>query len=836
MASQEPQNHSDARDMQRVEALRRRLADDPRSLAFVSLAEELNRVGEHAEAASVAQRGLLNHPDSVAGRLALAVAEAEQDHVKEALEQIKRALIIDQENPKALALMGRILLKRGLAKRAVQFLSHAVKLAPQDRTYGQLLNEARRQAQNASPSSPPPPVLSADSIPVENDPWGEDGQPGVEHTVFDPDAGAVPPRKQGHAHEEPTAFQHPLPRKKNQNPAKMGGSAAEYSQMMQRLQLPEDEVDSEAEPTVAAAKAPLKGKAAAKAKAKANGSSVAPAPMPNGSGVRPPPSPSGTGMRSVPSKKRPPPAAPSTIGKAASKSQAAAKAAVSRAAPPAKKTPSSPKPEAKSGGEGAGPKVGPAPNKKIGPAATRMVDEALWVLLGKRSGADAAPEVSAEEAAAEPNGAEPVRARPRLRASEEVLGPRVVRTSERFGTWATVATLVVLSVTGALIGHWVMLSSAGPGPEITSEEVKGLATDLERGGLAFLLSAEERTNELARSAPQLEPLLNGVRAEVYARRWRHFGRDPDMRSKAQEAVEALAGRRPTVEHLAGLVALSTSAVQREPLLDALREEALRYPESPKIRVLQAQLHAAGGRERAALNALFKARALHKQHRATLLELARWYERSDANRAALATYARLLDLHPLDIEAAIERYVLGQSTGSDPDEAQAVAQLAGLIRDENPEVAKDETGRASLAFAIPLLARGQLVEGIEALGQAEAAFERSAVFKRAVADAYLAVGEFDRAEMLYEAAVKLAPRKRAPSVGLARAQFAKATGLRVDLTLEAEKVAERFEKRRDEGAGTRAFALRDSQAGSGALRASHFQARPIRLSRRCLSAS
>ncbi|MEL7239175.1 MAG: hypothetical protein AAGK78_09950, partial [Planctomycetota bacterium] len=186
-----------------------------------------------------------------------------------------------------------------------------------------------------------------------------------------------------------------------------------------------------------------------------------------------------------------------------------------------------------------------------------------------------------------------------------------------------------------------------------------MATDLERGGLAFLLSAEERTNELARSAPQLEPLLNGVRAEVYARRWRHFGRDPDMRSKAQEAVEVLAGRRPTVEHLAGLVALSTSAVQREPLLDALREEALRYPESPKIRVLQAQLHAAGGRERAALNALFKARALHKQHRATLLELARWYERSDANRAALATYARLLDLHPLDIEAAIERYVLGQ---------------------------------------------------------------------------------------------------------------------------------------------------------------------------------
>src|SRR5688572_17227390 len=70
---------------ERLEARRKKLRDDPRSLVFVELAEELNRTGAHVEAADVANRGLLSHPDSVAGRLALAVAEAEQDHIREAL-------------------------------------------------------------------------------------------------------------------------------------------------------------------------------------------------------------------------------------------------------------------------------------------------------------------------------------------------------------------------------------------------------------------------------------------------------------------------------------------------------------------------------------------------------------------------------------------------------------------------------------------------------------------------------------------------------------------------------------------------------------------------------
>src|SRR5262245_50141783 len=123
------------KDRERIDAYRKELEQDPRSLVFVALSEALNRMGEWDEAARVAKRGLDAHPDSVAGRLCLAVAEAGRDNIKDALEQIKSALIVDQENPRALALMGSLLLQKGLARRAVQFLTQAVRLSPESREY-----------------------------------------------------------------------------------------------------------------------------------------------------------------------------------------------------------------------------------------------------------------------------------------------------------------------------------------------------------------------------------------------------------------------------------------------------------------------------------------------------------------------------------------------------------------------------------------------------------------------------------------------------------------------------------------------------------------------------
>ncbi|MEQ8275432.1 MAG: tetratricopeptide repeat protein [Deltaproteobacteria bacterium] len=847
------------RSYERIDALKKLLEDDPRSLAFVTLAEEHNRVGQHAEAAAVANRGLLSHPDSVAGRLALAVAEAEQDNVREALEQIKRALLIDQENPKALALMGRILLKRGLAKRAVQFLSHAVKLAPKEAEYTELLAQARRAAKGDGGGEAALPVFSGDNVP-DDSPWGEADEsidetatPESEHTVFDPDAlkklrnkddkkalgealanlpdGAgldadaeptayhdrktelPPPRRvqDGDApdpREEPTAYGTPNPLK-----PKMGGSAAEYSQMMQKADA--DAVRAAAEARVAAnppasnapatddlipSKVPSSKREPIRAPSQMMDLEAAMrAPEPSSA---PPPEP----KAATPAPPAPEPKAPS-VKKAEPKAPSVKKEAPKE--PSAKKPAPEPKPK-----EASAPKATPA-HKQVGPASTRMVDDALWALFGQKDRADEKKEApprsdtpkaskpKAEDKPADDNPRKkPVRARVKGKdeAPERAPGQMVVRTSERFGVWTRVAIVSVLTIAAAFTGYAVVVSRAGPGPEVAQEELKGIASDLERGGLASLLAAEDHASTLVRSNPDLAPLLSGALAEIYATRWRWFGRNPTMRQKADEAIASAKSPRPSVELIAAMVELSTTTADRQSLVSALDTTLKQYPQSPKSWMLKGRIAKLEGRRTAALEALYRALSLHPQHRRTLLELARWYGEDGAHAAAFADFDRLQERYPLDVEAAIDRYVLGQITGADPSESTAVSTLAGLVRDEIPEVAKDEAGRAALAFAVPLFADGKLQEGIEKLGNAEAAFEDSAVFKSAVGGVLLALGEFDRARKQFNRALELEPNNVDHRIGLARAAYLERLDRRLDLVQEAKKIEKANDKTKARSAG------------------------------------
>lgn len=842
MSEQHDRNHD------RLEALKKLLADDPRSLAFVTLAEEHNRVGQHAEAAAVAQRGLLSHPDSVAGRLALAVAEAEQDNVREALEQIKRALIIDQENPKALALMGRILLKRGLAKRAVQFLSHAVKLAPKEREYAELLQEARRAAKSGGGTASQEnglPVFSGDNVP-DDSPWNDDesvdgAEDESKHTVFDPDAlkklrdkdrdknrgiedalaqlpdvgGGVdadaeptmfhdrssssketperplpPPRRitdRPDPREEPTAYAAPNPLREK---PKMGGSAAEYSQMM-----PKADADA--------------ARHAAEARVREN----------------PPPAAAATDDLELPGAKRgttPAPKAPSVVAAEAAKQEAkrpepepppkaasAPKPAPKEASAPkpAPKEASAPKPAPK---EASAPKPVPEAAKKsetpahkqVGPASTRMVDDALWALFGQKDRAEekaarpdtpkSTPAATKDEGPPDDNvRKKPVRARVKGKEEEGGRAGPVVRTSERFGVWTRVAIISVLTIAAGFTGYALVVSRAGPGPEVAQEELKGIASDLERGGLASLLAAEDHAKTLVRSNPDLAPLLSGALAEIHATRWRSFGENAKALEDAKAAIARAESGRPSVELLAAMVELSTATADRTALKKSLDETLKRYPASPKSWVLKARLAKMDDRRVAALEALYRALALHPQHRRTLLELARWYAEDGAYAAAFQHYDQIQERYPLDVEAAIDRYVLGQISGADPAESQAVSTLAGLVRDEMPEVAKDEAGRAALAFAIPLFAKGQLQEGLKELGNAEAAFEDSARFKAAVGGVLVAIGEFERARRQFSRALELEPNSTSHRVGLARAAY----GERLDEKVDLVKVSKAIEKAR-----------------------------------------
>src|SRR5205823_2410383 len=108
----------------------------------------------------------------------------------------------------------------------------------------------------------------------------------------------------------------------------------------------------------------------------------------------------------------------------------------------------------------------------------------------------------------------------------------------------------------------------------------------------------------------------------------------------------------------------------------------------------------------------------------------------------------------------------QISGRDPSESQATATLAGLVRQELADVAKDEAGRVALAFALPRLARGDYADGIDELGKADGAFEYSAEFKSALAGMYLAIGQWDRAKKQYERALEIEPNNSQHRVGIA----------------------------------------------------------------------
>jgi tetratricopeptide (TPR) repeat protein len=823
-----PNAKSSSSGRERADALQKKLDEDPRSLVFVELSEELSRIGEYAEAADVAQRGLLSHPDSVAGRLALAVAEWRQDHIREALEQIKRALLIDQENPKALALMGRILLDKGLAKRAVQFLSHAVKLDPKEGEYRQLLDDARARAKSDRDQ---PPAFDGDQVPDAANPWNEEETEGTkdesQHTVFDPealkklrakdeakkkldDALAQVPSMGNDVNEEPTKFvgskkvDAPDPREEPtkfaaDNPLderrkpKMGGSASELSQMMKRAR--EEDVAEPPKPTPPPPPVPPSDEP----KQDLRTSSDRP--------VKPEEKKPESGKKAEKkaeskSEKKPELEKLEKVEKAEEKKPPSEKKLepekVEEKKPQSEKKP--PPPEKKPDSKAEKKPDKPA-GKAVGPMATRMVDDALWALFGGAPEAQAKrPENGAVAAPVEEPKKKPEKkaaAKKDDDADEAAEAPRqggmVVRTSERLGTWTGFAILLILCATSLWIGYAVALSRTGPGPEVASEELKGVAEDLELGGLAQLLSAEDKIAELQQTNPGLQPILHGAMAEVLARRWQAFGRDPKVLQAARAKVKDGRGDRPSVEMLAAMTVLSTGAASRAAIDKELTATLAEYPDSPKAWVLRAKVAQLDGRADDVPRALYEALAINPQHRTTLLELARWHAGQKSYAAAFSFYDQVVDKFSLDVEAAIERYVLGQMTGQDPAETQAVSSLAGLVRVEDHRVAKDETGRAAIAFAFPKLAAGNIQEGIDELGKAEGAFPASPAFREAVAGMYLVVGEWERAREHYQKALELDPQGVEHRIGLARANLGERAGDKVDRDLakrRAEELAER----------------------------------------------
>lgn len=85
-------------DADRIEGLRRRVQEDPASIAFAQLAEELRRADRHKEAVTVCRAGLAIYPEYLSARVTLGRALMALGRLDEAQRELELVLSTAPEN------------------------------------------------------------------------------------------------------------------------------------------------------------------------------------------------------------------------------------------------------------------------------------------------------------------------------------------------------------------------------------------------------------------------------------------------------------------------------------------------------------------------------------------------------------------------------------------------------------------------------------------------------------------------------------------------------------------------------------------------------------------
>jgi tetratricopeptide (TPR) repeat protein len=117
-------------ESRRLDDLRRRVREDPASIVFALLAEELRRAGRFREAVAVCRTGLRAHPAYVSARVTLARALAATGEEDEARRELQAVLLAAPENLTALREMADLCRRHGELSEAIRGYRIALDLSP----------------------------------------------------------------------------------------------------------------------------------------------------------------------------------------------------------------------------------------------------------------------------------------------------------------------------------------------------------------------------------------------------------------------------------------------------------------------------------------------------------------------------------------------------------------------------------------------------------------------------------------------------------------------------------------------------------------------------------
>ena len=108
-------------DSPRIEELRRRVQNDPASIAFAALAEEYRKAGRFDEAIATCLAGLQRHPAYLSAHVTLGRAFIEVGRYEDAREELEHVLRLAPENLAAIRGLAEIHHRRGELARAPNF-------------------------------------------------------------------------------------------------------------------------------------------------------------------------------------------------------------------------------------------------------------------------------------------------------------------------------------------------------------------------------------------------------------------------------------------------------------------------------------------------------------------------------------------------------------------------------------------------------------------------------------------------------------------------------------------------------------------------------------------
>lgn len=119
-------------DQARIDDLRRRIQQDPASIAFAQLAEEYRRTAQFAEAVSTCRAGLAIHPEYLSARVTLGRALLALDRLDDAAAELRLVLAAAPDNLTALRALADTCRRQGNLSDALAYFAAAERLAPND--------------------------------------------------------------------------------------------------------------------------------------------------------------------------------------------------------------------------------------------------------------------------------------------------------------------------------------------------------------------------------------------------------------------------------------------------------------------------------------------------------------------------------------------------------------------------------------------------------------------------------------------------------------------------------------------------------------------------------